>query len=108
MLVHQMRVVVSPFKDDEFVQSVHPFLPKFRRQAGCRGYRMYRDSEEKLSYCLVGEWTTRRAMEKHFQSNGFDVLVGAARILAGSFTLSIAEVLETGGFELTRKLLSKP
>ena len=104
MLLYQLRVVVQPFKDDEFVKSVHSLLPRIRRQAGCLGYRMYRDSEEKLTYCLVGEWKTRRAMEKHFKTNDYDVLVGAARILGESFTLSIAEVSQTGGMELTREL----
>ena len=64
---------------------------------------MYRDSEKENTYCLVGEWKTRQAMQKHFQTHEFEVLIGAARVLGETFEMNIAEVLETGGFKLVRE-----
>ena len=69
---------------------------------------LYQDSEEKLAFGLLGKWKTRRAMEKHFRTNEFNVLVGAARILGESFTMSIAAVSKAGGIELTSELSAPP
>ena len=42
-------------------------------------------------------------MEKHFKTHDFEVLIGAARVLGETFEMSIAEIRETGGFELVRE-----
>ena len=55
---------------------------------------------------MVGEWKTRQAMEKHFQTNEFELLLGAARVLGETFPMNIAEILETGGIELARKQIA--
>jgi len=55
---------------------------------------------------VVGEWKTRQAMEKHFQTNDFEVLIGAARVLGETFEMSIAEVSKTGGFELAKEQIA--
>jgi len=45
-------------------------------------------------------------MEKHFQTIDFEVLIGAAKVLGETFTMNIAEVSKTGGFELAREQIS--
>jgi len=67
---------------------------------------VYQDSEKENTYILVGEWKTRQAMEKHFQSNEFELLIGSARVLGETFSMKIAEVSKTGGFELARELIA--
>jgi quinol monooxygenase YgiN len=67
---------------------------------------VYRDFEKENTYSLVGEWKTRQAMEKHFQTHDFEVLIGAARVLAETFAMNIAEVSNTGGFELAREQIA--
>ena len=52
---------------------------------------------------VVGDWESRQAMEKHFQGDDFEILIGAARVLGETFTISIAEILKTDGFELVRE-----
>jgi quinol monooxygenase YgiN len=56
-----------------------------------------RDFEKENTFILVGEWKTRQAMEKHFRTLDFEVLIGAAKVLGKTFTMNIAEVKETGG-----------
>ena len=80
--------------------------PKIRKQKGCLGYSVYRDSEKENTYTLVGEWKTRQDMEKHFQTHDLEVLIGAARVLGETFEMNIAEVMETGGFELAREKIA--
>ena len=61
----------------------------------------------KLSTSVVGEWRTRPAMEKHFKTQDFDILIGAARVLGETFEMNIADVLKTGDFELAEQMASQ-
>ena len=104
MHIYQIKIEIKPYKSDEFTKSMRSFLPKIRKQKGCLGYSVYRDSERENIYSLVGEWKTRQAMEKHFQTHDLEVLIGAARVLGETIEMKIAKVSETGGFELARLL----
>jgi quinol monooxygenase YgiN len=91
---------------DEFVKSMRSFARKIRKEKGCRGYSVYRDFEKENTYSLVGEWRTRKAMETHFKTLNFEVLIGAARVLGETFEMNIAEGLKTGGIELAREQIA--
>ena len=106
MHTYQIKIDIKPYKLDEFTKSMHDLSPKIRKQKGCLGYTVYRDLERENTYILVGEWRTRQAMEKHFQTHDFEVLVGAARVLCETFTMNIAKVTETGSFELAREQIA--
>jgi quinol monooxygenase YgiN len=56
---------------------------------------MYQDLVEKHAFCIVVEWETREAMQKHFKTQKFEVLIGAARVLGDTFEMIMAEVLES-------------
>jgi len=102
LLFYQIKIVIKEYKTDEFVQSTHSFSRKIRKEKGCLGYSVYRDSEKENIYSMIGEWQTRPAMEKHFKTQNFELVMGAARVLGETFEMNIAEVLETGGFKLAR------
>ena len=106
MFIYQIKTVIKPYKTDEFIKSMLSFSPKIRKEKGCVGYSVYRDSEKENTYSVVGEWKTRQAMEKHFHSPDFEVLVGAARVLGETFTMHIAETSKTGGFELAKEQIA--
>ena len=103
MRFYQIKIVVKQYKTDEFVKSMRSFSRKIRQEKGCLGYSVYRDFEKENTYCVVGEWKTCSAMEKHFKTQDFEVMIGAARVLGETFDMNIAEVLETGGFKLVRE-----
>jgi hypothetical protein len=46
-------------------------------------------------------------MEKHFKTQNFEVLIGAARVLGETFEINIAEVQKTGGFKLIEQIASQ-
>ena len=106
MFTYQIKIVIKPYKTDEFIKSMLSFAPKIRKQKGCLGYTVYRDSEKENTYILVGEWKTRQAMEKHFKTREFELLIGAARVLGETFEMKIAEVSKTGGLELAREQIA--
>ena len=106
MLIYQLKIEIKPYKPDEFVNSMRSFLPKICKQKGCLDFSVCRDSEKENTYIVVGEWKTRQAMEKHFQTKEFELLIGAARVLGETFEMNIAEVSKTGGFELAREQIA--
>jgi len=106
MLFYHIKIVVKQFKTDEFIKSIRSFARRIRKEKGCLGYSVYRDFEKENTYSVVGEWKTRQAMETHFKTQDFEVLIGAARVLGETFEMNTAEVLKTGGFELAREQIS--
>ena len=106
MLTYQIKIVIKPFKTDEFVKSICSFSRRIRKQKGCLGYSGYQDSEKENTYLVVGDWETRKSMEKHFQSSEFELLIGASRVLGETFSMNMAEVSKTGGIELAREQIA--
>ncbi len=106
MHLYQIKIKIKPYKSDEFTKSIRSLSLKIRKQKGCLGYSVYRDSEKENTYTLIGEWKTRQDMEKHFQTHDLEVLIGAARVLGETFEMNIAEVVETGGFEFAKELIT--
>jgi quinol monooxygenase YgiN len=103
---YQIKIDVRQYKTDEFVKSMRSFSRRIRKQKGCLGYGVHRDTEKENTYILVGEWKTEKAMEKHFQTQDFEVLIGAARVLGETFEMNLAEVSKSGSFELAREQIA--
>jgi quinol monooxygenase YgiN len=106
LLLYQIKIEIKKYKTDEFVKSMRSFSRKIRNENGCLDCSLYRDSEKENTFSVIGEWKTRPAMEKHFKTQNFEVLIGAARVLGETFEMNIAEVLESGGFKMARKLFA--
>ncbi|CAB1084482.1 hypothetical protein D3OALGA1CA_5921 [Olavius algarvensis associated proteobacterium Delta 3] len=106
MLIYQLKIGIKQNKLDEFVKSMHSFLPTICSQKGCLDFRAYQDCERENTYIVVGEWKTHQAMKKHFKTPDFEVLIGAARVLGETFEMKFAEVSKTGGLELAREQIA--
>jgi len=106
MLLYHLRIGIKQYKLDEFHKSMHSLLPKINSQKDCLDFSLYRDSEREDMYIVVGEWKKRQAMEKHFKTRDFELLIGAARVLGETFEMKIAEVSQTGDFKLAKELIA--
>ena len=106
MLFYQIKIVIKPHKTDEFIEFMRSSLPGFRKEKGCLGYSLYRDFEKENTFSVIGEWKTHPPMEKHFKTQDFEVMIGAARVLGETFDMNIAEILETGGFKMAREQIA--
>ncbi len=91
MPLYQIKIVIQEYKIDEFVDSLPSLLSGFRKEKGCLDYRVYQDLDEAHAFCIVAEWETDEAMQKHFLTQNFVVLIGAARVLSETFEMNIAE-----------------
>ncbi len=106
MFIYQIKIEIKPYKSGEFVNSIRSLSRSIRKEKGCLDYSVYRDLDKENTYSVVGEWKTRQAMEKHFKTHNFEVLIGAARVLGETLAMNIAEVSKTGGFEFAREQIA--
>ena len=91
MLFYQIKIVIKQYKTDEFVESMRSFARRIRKEKDCLGFSVYRDYEKENTFSVIGKWKTRQAMEKHFKTQSFELLIGAARVLGETFEMNIAE-----------------
>ena len=99
MFCYLLKIAAKRYKTDELLDTLHSFPEEFRCERGCLGYKIYRDIINPGSFTMFAEWKNYQDMQKHFQSNDFKILVGAARVLGASSELSITEIapLNTAG-----------
>jgi len=91
MSLYQIKIVIQEYKIDEFVDNLHSLLAGFRKENGCLDYSVYQDFDSEHAFCIVAEWETHEAMQQHFLTHKFEVLIGAARVLGETFEMNIAE-----------------
>ena len=98
-----IKIVVKKYKKEEFLECMHLCQAKILRQPGCLSYNVYQDLVEENTYRLVGEWETAQAMEKHFQTHEYELILGAARVLGNTFEIETTEVLHIGNLNWARE-----
>ena len=106
MFLYQLKLAVADKKLDEFIDSLHFLSSGIREEQGCLDFSLCRDLEKKDTYRVLGEWKTRQAMEAHFKRDKFSVLIGAARVLAEDFEMSIGETLEKGSYPFAQEKIA--
>ena len=103
VFIYVIKIVVKPYKSAEFEDAMRSISHNFPNEKGCLGYSVNRDTANKNTFMAIGEWKTRQSMDQHFQTQEFELFIGAARVLGETFEMNFAEVLKTGGFELARE-----
>lgn len=93
MFYYFIEIGIKKYKTDEFLDNLRTFSKRFIHDSGCLGYNIYRDYHDPFSYKMVGEWETFEAMQHHFQTPSFKVLMGAIKVLGESSELSTAKTV---------------
>ena len=106
MPLYQIKIDIQENKIDEFVRSLHSLWFKFLKEEGCLSYCVYREFEKEATFCLVGEFATHEAMETHFRTQDFEVLVGAAGVLGKGIRMMISDILEKGSSDLAKSKIA--
>ena len=106
MFLYQIKVAIKPYKIDEFQAAIISFIGDFLEAEDCLDYGVYRDFAKENIFTLIGEWKTHKAMEDHFLTRDFEVLIGATKVLGETFSMNIAKITETGGFKLAKKQMA--
>jgi quinol monooxygenase YgiN len=106
MPLYLVTIEIKEDKIEEFVRNLHSLWFKFLKDGGCLSYCVYREFEKENTFCLAGEFDTQEAMENHFQTRDFEVLVGSAGVLGNTFKMTITGTLEKGGRDLAESKLA--
>ena len=106
MPLYQIRTVLKQDKIDEFLKNLRLLWFEFLKEEGCLSYRVYQEFEKENIVFMVGEFNSHEAMADHFQTQNFEVLIGASTVLGKGFKMTIAEPLKTGDLDLAKSLMS--
>ena len=106
MPLYQIRTVLKQDKIDEFSENLRLLWFEFLKEEGCVSYRVYHEFEKENVVLMVGEFNSHEAMADHFQTQNFEVLIGASTVLGKGFKMTIAEPLKTGDLDLAKSLMS--
>ena len=109
-MTYQLKIVVQEDKVDEFFAALCELSCDFRKKRGCLSYDVYKGVKQENIFCIICELKSANALNEHFRSRNFEVLLGAARTLGKDFKITIANEVQTGNYELAKSKLisSKP
>lgn len=78
-----IRVVASnsidPNRLDEFLSLVKELISETRKEIGCHGYSLYRDSKDPSLLTFIEVWSDQAALQTHSQSAHFVRIVPQLR-----------------------------
>ena len=86
------------------MQALLTWATSAREQPGVLASRVYEDLETAAAFCLVAEWDSREAMERHIRGPGFGVVLGALEVLAALPLVTITSLDDPDGSDAMRSI----
>jgi quinol monooxygenase YgiN len=99
MVFVRITLNVLPEKQLEFTQTLLSMIEPTGKEAGCLGYAVFWDIEDKNRFNLLEEWATREDMDQHIRSHRFGVLLGTKTLLCEPPEIQIHTVSQSEGME---------
>ena len=88
-----------PEKQLEVTQTLLSMIEPTGKEAGCMGYSVFCDIEDKSLLSLLEEWKTRKDLDNHIRSHRFGVLLGIKTLLCEPLKIEILTVSQSEGME---------
>ena len=99
MIVLRITLDVLPEKQLEVAQTLLSMIEPSGKEAGCLGYAIFCDIEDKNRFSMLGEWETREDMNHHLKSHRFGALLGTKSLLDSPMQIQIHTVSQSEGME---------
>jgi len=99
MIVLRITLDVLPEKQLEVAQTLLSMIEPSGKEAGCLGYAIFCDIEDKNRFSMLGEWETREDMDHHLKSHRFGALLGTKSLLDSPMQIQIHTVSQSEGME---------
>lgn len=99
MIVVRITMNVVPEKQKELVQTLLSMIGPMEKEAGCLGYALFCDIEDKNLLSLLEEWQTRKDLDHHLRSEMFGVLLGTKSLLNKPHGIQIYTIHQSEGME---------
>ena len=107
MIIVRIKISVLPEKQMEVMQTLLSMIEPTRKEAGCLGYSVFCDIEDKSLYSLREEWATREDLDRHVRSHRFGALLGIDTLLCEPPKIQIYTVSQAEGMEAINAIRSK-
>ena len=107
MIVVKITMDVLPEKQKELVQTLLSMVGSMENEAGCLSYAIFCNIEDKNLLSLLEEWKTRKALDRHFKSEMFGVLLGTRSLLNEPHGIHIYTVQQSEGMEAVHSVRGK-
>ena len=99
MIVVRITMNVLPEKQKELVQTLLSMIEPMEKEAGCLSYALFCNMEDKNILNLLEEWQSRKALDKHLQSDMFGILLGTKSMLIEPHGIHIYTINRSEGME---------
>ena len=98
MSVFTLRVIVPPALRNQLIKSIGALLEPTRVQPGCLSCRLYcGDYDNWNAITLIGEWSSRRGLERYIHSDVRKTLVAAMDLSTEAPEIRIDTILRNEG-----------
>jgi quinol monooxygenase YgiN len=97
---------VWPAKRRELQQTLVSILTEVRAERGCLQTRLYRHDRNANDYLVVEIWQHQAALDRHFQSVIFNVLMGTAPLLHEKPDIQIEQAADGSALNVLQRKFS--
>jgi len=107
MIIVRITMNVLPEKHLEVTQTLLSLIKPTRKEAGCLGYAVFCNVEDKNCFSLLEKWESREDLYRHLRSQRFGVLLGAKILLCKPPKIQIHTVSQSEGNEAIDAAMDK-
>ena len=107
MILVIMEMTTLPSKRKEFLQTVRALIQSIRKEKGCIKCSTCQDVENENTFCMIQGWETQKELDRYFQSDLFEVLLGTKNFLSEPCEIKFSTVSSTTGIDSIKKARSK-
>lgn len=101
MIIATLRIVTSPEKHQEILQTLRSVLGPTQVQPGCISCRVYaHDVENENALILLEEWKTQEDLERHLGSDDYRRILAAMDLASTAPEITFNTVSHTQGMEV--------
>jgi quinol monooxygenase YgiN len=106
MNVMFFKIRIRPGIRKDILESAAGLLEPARFESECTDVQIYQARRDKALHCLVGVWSTRRAMERYIRSEEFRRLLVLTELLEDPATVGFIVDAKNLGLEYVREVLA--
>jgi len=104
MIIATVRMIVSPEKKADLLQTIRWMLEPTRVERGCINFHYYQDIENENVIFLVQEWENKADIDTHMRTDTYKNLLSAMDLLSKPPEIKFNTVSDTGGLEVIEEV----
>lgn len=104
MIIFSLRIIVSPAKSNEVLDTFRLLVGPTSVEAGCIRFSFYEDLSNKNTFLLMEEWESQEDLDRHIRSEDFRKILAVMDTASEQPEIKFVKVSNTAGMELIKEL----